>query len=54
MLAGRADLTDDQAVGDPPATDPLADAWARDFAVRDYRVWLLTVAKMRRTPSTRS
>jgi hypothetical protein len=35
-LAG-ADHTDDQAVGDPTGADPLADAWARDFAVRDYR-----------------
>jgi integrase/recombinase XerC len=38
------------AAGDPTGADPLADAWARDFAVRDYRTWLLTVAK--RSPAT--
>lgn len=32
-------------VGDPVGADPLADAWARDFVVRDYRAWLLAVAK---------
>jgi integrase/recombinase XerC len=32
-------------VGDPMGADPLADAWARDFVVRDYRAWLLAVAK---------
>ncbi|TDC72973.1 hypothetical protein E1193_26570 [Micromonospora sp. KC606] len=45
-----ADLADGQAVGDPTGADPLANAWARDFAVRDYRVWLLTVAK--KAPNT--
>ena len=32
-------------VGDPVGADPLADVWARDFVVRDYRAWLLAVAK---------
>lgn len=32
-------------VGDPVGTDPLTDTWARDFVVRDYRAWLLTVAQ---------
>jgi site-specific recombinase XerD len=44
------DLVDERAVGDPTGADPLSDAWARDFAARDYRVWLLTVAK--KAPNT--
>ena len=34
----------------PAGADPLSDAWGRDFAVRDYRTWLLTVAK--KAPAT--
>lgn len=36
--------------GGARGADPLADAAARDFAVRDYRGWLLTVAK--KSPAT--
>lgn len=35
------------AAADPTGADPLTDAHARDFAVRDYRAHLLTVAKKR-------
>ncbi|MEV6600715.1 tyrosine-type recombinase/integrase [Actinoplanes sp. NPDC051346] len=38
-------LPDGYGVGDPAGADPLADALARDFVVRDYRGWLLSVGK---------
>lgn len=43
-------LDNSDHAGDPNGADALTDPFARDFAVRDYRTWQLTVAK--REPNT--
>jgi site-specific recombinase XerD len=43
-------LNDSEHDSNPTEADPLTDPFARDFAVRDYRTWQLTVAK--REPNT--